>query len=142
MSKILAVGHENRIWPREIPLQLFMATLHSRCGHYIFLLWFLLSVFFSSPILSRRRLDAYRTSTHDVALVQIYNAGLKCADSGSLKIQDAKISNLHHRTNLSGHIFATKANIDNGKKLVKQQYLLHMCSQYGELQSLAAKILW
>jgi len=31
-----------------------------------------------------------------------------------------------HRTTLSGCIFATKAHIDNRKKLVKQQYLLHM----------------
>jgi len=34
----------------------------------------------------------------------------------------------HHRTTLSGCIFATKAFID------KQQYLLHMSSQYGELR--------
>jgi len=27
-----------------------------------------------------------------------------------------------------------KARIDSRKKLVKQQYLLHMSSQYGELQ--------
>jgi len=40
-----------------------------------------------------------------------------------------------HRTTLLGYIFATKARIDNGKKLVKQQYLLHMFSQYGELWS-------
>jgi len=31
-----------------------------------------------------------------------------------------------HRTTLSGYIFATKARIDNRKKLVKQQYLPHM----------------
>jgi len=40
----------------------------------------------------------------------------------------------HHCKTLSGHIFATKAHMDNRKKLVKQQYLLHMLSQYGELQ--------
>jgi len=34
---------------------------------------------------------------------------------------------------LSGHIFATKARIDNGKNF-KQQYLLHMCPKYGELR--------
>jgi len=34
-------------------------------------LWFLLSFFFSSPNLSRRRLDDCHTSTHDVALVRI-----------------------------------------------------------------------
>jgi len=38
-----------------------------------------------------------------------------------------------HRTTLLGCIFATKAYIDNRKKLVKQQYLLHM-SSYGELR--------
>jgi len=40
----------------------------------------------------------------------------------------------HHHTTLSGYIFATKARIDNRKKLVKQQYLLHTFPQYGELQ--------
>jgi len=40
----------------------------------------------------------------------------------------------HHRTTLSGYIFATKARIDNRKKkLVKQQYVLQMSPQYGEL---------
>jgi len=38
----------------------------------------------------------------------------------------------HHRTTLSGYIFATEARINNQKRLVKQQYLLHMSSQYGE----------
>jgi len=49
--------------------------------------WFYL---FSSPILSRRRLDVYDTSTHDVALMRIQNASLKCAARGSLKIPDTK----------------------------------------------------
>ena len=31
------------------------------------------------------------------------------------------------------YIFATKACLDSWKKLVKQQYLLHMSPQYGEL---------
>ena len=50
-----------------------MAALHSRCGHYIFILWFLISIFllFSSPNLSGQRFDVYRTSTHGVALVHI-----------------------------------------------------------------------
>jgi len=40
----------------------------------------------------------------------------------------------HHRTTSSGYIFATKAYINNRKKkLVKQQYLLQMSLQYGEL---------
>jgi len=40
----------------------------------------------------------------------------------------------HHCTTLSGYIFAVKACIDGWKKLVKQQYLLCMTSQYGELR--------
>jgi len=52
-----------------------MAALRSRCGHYIFALWFLsifyLLLFYSSPNLSGRRLDVYHTSTHGVALVRI-----------------------------------------------------------------------
>jgi len=49
---------------------------------------------------------------------------------------DAKKSpSPHYRTTFSGYIFATKACIDNReKKLVKQQYLLHMPLQYGELR--------
>jgi len=37
----------------------------------MFALWFLLLSFFSSPNLSRWRLDVYHTSTHGVALVRI-----------------------------------------------------------------------
>jgi len=51
---------------------LVMAALRSRCGHYIFALWYLsIFFFYSSPNLSGRRLDAYHTSTHGVALVRI-----------------------------------------------------------------------
>jgi len=39
----------------------------------------------------------------------------------------------YHRTTLSGCIFAIKAYIDNQKKLVKQQYLLHNMANYGPL---------
>jgi len=45
-----------------------------------------------------------------------------------------KSPSAHHHTTLSGYILATKARIDNQKKLVKQQYLPHMSLQYGELQ--------
>jgi len=44
-----------------------------------------------------------------------------------------KSPSAHHRTTFSGCIFATKACIDNRKKLT-QQYLLHKFSQYGELR--------
>jgi len=55
---------------------LIMAALWNRAGHYIFVMWFLLlsiflSSYFTSPILSRRRLHVYHTSAHGVALVRI-----------------------------------------------------------------------
>jgi len=40
----------------------------------------------------------------------------------------------HHHTILSGYIFSTQAHIDHQKNLLKQQYVLHMSPQYGELR--------
>jgi len=58
---------------RDTWLLFVMAALCNRAGHYIFALWFLsffLSIFFSTPNRSRRRLDVYHTLTHGVAIVQ------------------------------------------------------------------------
>ena len=41
---------------------------------------------------------------------------------------------VHHPTTLSGYVFATVHVSTIGNKVVKQQYLLHMFSQYGELR--------
>jgi len=57
---------------------------------YIFVLFLLPFFFFSSPNVSGRRMDVYHTSTHDVILVRIWNAGLKCAARGSLEMRDPK----------------------------------------------------
>jgi len=109
-----------------------------------FALWFLLlCLFFSSPNLSRSRLDVFHTSTHGVALVRISDAGLKRAARGSLKIQDAKKSPKslagHHRTTLLGYIFATKARIDNRKKNLLSSNMSSKCPpQYGELRLTSA----
>jgi len=46
----------------------------------------------------------------------------------------------HHPTILSGYIFATKTCIDNRKKIVKQQYLLHMPHNMVNFDPLAAEI--
>jgi len=84
-----------------------MVALWNTADHYIFIL---------SPNLSGRRLDVH-TSTHGVALPSVNlecrsemwcarlagNAGPKKSPSG------------HHRTTLSGYIFAIKARIDNRK---------------------------
>jgi len=53
-------------------IAIFMATLRSRCGHYIYTLWFVsFSSFFSLPNFSGRGLDVYHTCTHSVALERI-----------------------------------------------------------------------
>jgi len=62
-------------------------------------------------------LDVYHTSTHGVALVRIQNAGLKmCCARLAGNTGPKKSPSRHHRTTLSGYIFATKARIDNRKK--------------------------
>jgi len=70
------------LWP---PCVADADIIFASCG------FFFLSIFFPrSPNVSRRRLGVYSTSKHGVALVLIYDAGLKRAATGSLKIKDAK----------------------------------------------------
>ena len=68
---------------------LTMAIIFLPCSFFSILYLLLL---FSSPNLSGHRLDVYHISTHGVALVRIYSAGLKCAACGSLQMQDPKKS--------------------------------------------------
>jgi len=44
---------------------------------------------------------------------------------------------VHYRTTLSGCVFAMKAYVNNRKKLVRQQYILHMFLQYGEVRPIS-----
>jgi len=55
--------------------------------------------------------------------------GLKCGARGSLEMQDPKNRHLrgHHRTTLSGYIFATKARIDNWKKILLNSNTFPTC---------------
>jgi len=86
--------------------------------------------FFLSPNLSGHRLDVYHTSTHGVALVQIWNASLKCVAHGSLEMQDA---NIRHLGTIAQVWWAVSLQLRHiltiGKKLVKQQYLPHVSPQ-------------
>jgi len=107
--------------PLSANVVVIMVTLWNRANHYIFALWFLSFFFFllfSSPNLSGCRLDVCHTSHTWCGLganlecrSEMYctrlagNAGRKKSPSG------------HHRTNLSGYIFATKALINNRKKI-------------------------
>jgi len=121
-----------------------MAALWNRAGHYISILRFLLLSFyllsfFSVPNLSHCRLDVYHTSTHGVALVRIYNAGLECAASGSLEMRDAKMTQKNrHLGTIAQLCQAESSQLRHastiGQKLVKQQCLPHKSSQYGDLR--------
>jgi len=71
------------------PYGIGQTIIFSSCG-FFFLLSFFLSFFLSSPNLSGPRLDVCHTSTHGMALVRIYDAGLKRAARGSLEMHDAK----------------------------------------------------
>jgi len=56
----------------DVRFRLIMVALWNRADRYIFILWFLSSIFFlSSPNLRGRTLDVYHTSTHGMALVRI-----------------------------------------------------------------------
>ena len=113
---------------------LFMAAVRSRCGRCIFVLFLLLLSFF------RRLISAVADW---VSIPYFYtwccpSANLECrSEMCCMRLaRNARSKNSpsgHHRTTLSGYILTSKAYIDNRKKLVKQQYLPHMSSQYGEL---------
>ena len=100
-------------------------------GHYILQLWFLSFFFFSSPILSGCRLDVYHTSTR-----YGLSANLECrykmccarlAENTEHKTYAKKSPSVHHRTTLSGYIFATKAGIDNRKKNLLNSNISSTC---------------
>jgi len=62
------------------------------------------------------------------------------SSSNRWKCRTQKLPSGHHRTTLSGYIFAIKAHIDNRKKFVKQQCIPHMCYDTVNFGLLAAEI--
>jgi len=81
--------------------------------------------------------------------VQIYDAGLKRAARGSLKIQDAKNRQKspsgHDRTTLSGYIFASKDRIDNRKKMLNSSTSFtcpHNIANFGSLTAEIGLTVW
>jgi len=99
-----------------------MAALRSRCGHYIFALWSLLLSSFFHRLISAVADWMSTILAHMVWPQCELECILKCTSRGSLKIHDSKnrqkSSSGHHRTILSGCIFAIKACIDNRKKFL------------------------
>ena len=118
-----------------------MAALRSRCGHYIFVMWFLLlSSFFPHLISVVAAVDVYHTSTHGVACL---SANLECrsemcctrlAENIGRKKKIAKNRHLRTIEQLCRAISLQLRHISTIGKIVKQQYLLHMSSRYGELR--------
>jgi len=127
------------------PYRIGQTIIFLPCGFF-----FLSSSFFlSSPNHSRRRLDVCHTSTHNVTLVRISDAGVKRSARGSLKMQDAKSRKKspsgHHRTTLSGYIFATKARIDNHKNLLSSNMSSrcpHNKVNFGPLAAEIDPVVW
>jgi len=102
------------LWP---PYGREQAIIFPSCGFFFF---FYLSIFmFSSPNLSRRRLDICHTSTHGVALVrnkmQVWNVLHTARWKYRMQKSRQKSPHWHNHTNLLGYIFATKAHIENRK---------------------------
>jgi len=59
---------------------------------------------------------------------------MRLAENTGCKKSRQKSTSGQYRTTLLGYIFATKARIENQKKTCKQQYVLQMSPQYGELR--------
>ena len=87
--------------------------------------------FFFSPNLSSRRLDVYHTSTRRGPSANLECRSEMCctqlaANTGRKKIRQKSPSG-HHRTTLSGYIFANKACIDNRKKNLLSSNISSTC---------------
>ena len=99
--------------------------------------------FFFSPNLSGRRLDVYHTYVHTWCGLSANlecRSEMCCARLAAGRKSRQKSPSRHHRTTFSGYIVATKAHIDNRRKLVKQQYVLHMSHNMVNFGPLAAEI--
>ena len=121
-----------------------------RAHHHNLFLWFLflLSIlFFSSPNLSHRRLDVCHTSTHGVALVQISDAVMQVWNvlhAARWKYSTQKIAKNRHLCTIPQLCRVISSQLRHvstiGKKLVKLQYLLHMPNNMVNFGPLTAEI--
>ena len=124
-------------------LTLVMATLCNRAGHYIFVLWFLLLLsiflfFFSSPNLSSRIacLPCFYTRCGPSANLECRSKMCRTRLAGNAgPNQSPKNRHLGTIAQLCWVISSQLRHVSTiRKKLVKQQCLPHMSSQYGELR--------
>jgi len=115
-----------------------MIALWNRADHYIFIVWFLLFSF--CPRLISTVADWMSTILPHMVWrcefkMQVWNLLHGARWKYRTQILDQKSPSGHHRTTLSGYISSQLRHVSSvGKKLVKQQYVLHMSPQYGELR--------
>jgi len=132
-----------------------MVALCNRADHYIFMLWFVLSsssfvvalrnretiyIFILFLLLSFFFFFLAYSQQSEIGCLPYFgtwcgpSVNLECrseiccarlAGNTGRKKSRQKSPSRHHRTTLSGHIFATRACIDNRKKIAKQRYLLY-----------------
>ena len=119
------------LWP---PYIIGQAIIFLPCG-------FFLSIFYLSFFLnlSGHRLDVYHTSTHGVALVWIKKCRSEiCCSRLAANAGPKKVAKNRYMGTIAQLCRAISSQLRHvstiGKKFVKQQYLLHMSSQYGELR--------
>ena len=105
------------------------------CGFFLLLL-------FSSPNLSGPKLDVYHTYTWCGLRANLECRSEMCCTRLAKNTGRKKSPSGHHRTTLSGYIFATKACIDNRKNLLNSNISStcpHIMANFGPL---AAEICW
>ena len=114
-----------------------------------FVLWFLLSSIFFLAYFSRRRLDVYHTSTRGVRglSANLARRSETCCTRLAEKYRTQKIaknltSAAHHRTTLSGSIFATKAHVDKRKNLLSSNVSPTFPHNMVNFGLLPAEICW
>ena len=119
-----------------------MAALHSRCGHYIFALWFL-SILYLFLFLAWSQQPQIGCLPYFHTWCAL-SANLECRSEmcctrlagNTGRKNDAKNRHLHTIAQLCRAISSQLRHVSTiGKKIVKQQYLPHMSLQYGELRS-------
>ena len=106
-----------------------MAALWNGEGHYIFALWFLSSFFYQRPQIGC--LPYFHTWCGLCANLECRSE--MCCKWLAENTGRKKSPFCHHRTTLSGCIFATKACIDNRKKMINAD-TSYTCLHDGELR--------
>jgi len=150
-SLLLLWTHGPYVWTVEASdhPSFIMVALWNTADHYIFMLWFLSTFFFfflSSANLSGRTLDVPYFDTWCGPSVDLecrsetYCARL-AVNAGPKNRQNWQFG--HHRTNLSGYIFATEAHVDNRKKNLLSSNISFTCPHnIVNFGPLTAKIDW